>query len=285
MQFRTGHRRWLAAPALALALGACAVAPPGAPEARLDAPRTSSAHVLLALTRDPGDVTDLVESGDTVVLDAPATNRSINSRSVYHRLDAVPSTDVQACATVSHSGLPVQEGIALRVVAAGGRTTAITVTKNIWAGSPWFYNVHLWDTAQPMPLQQVASFDMSAAIGWPLPFATTGPRLCARAIGDRIELKVWPAGSAEPAWNDPVAARAVAVDAAWVHEGRAGWYIGHLPPGGWARATDLTSGPVAASALDAPDAADPLPVADPPTGAGAQPEAVPARGGDDDPQQ
>jgi hypothetical protein len=245
MRIRPGHRRWLTAAALALVVGACTAAPPPSGVVpSVEAPHTTASHVLVALTRDPGDLTALAEAGPAVELSAPLANRSINSRSIYHRADAVAATDASACATVSHSGLPVQEGIALRVVTADGRTTAITVTKNIWAGAPWFYNVHVWDTGRTVPLQQLASFDMSAAIGWPGPFASTGPRLCARAVGDRVEFKVWRTGTAEPAWGDPRSSREVVVDDAWVHPGVAGWYIGHLPPGGWATAVDLTAAPI-----------------------------------------
>lgn len=239
---RTGTvQRQFAAVALAVVAGSCAAVPPP-PSAPTPAARASADVVQLRLTRDGGDLTQLSSIGEGVLATAPSSNTGSNSRWVFHSPAAAITQDEGACATVTHSGLPVQEGVALRVTSeASGRTRAITVTKNVWGDASWFYNVHVWDTADSTPLRQLGAFDMSAALQRVGAQPSSVPRLCARVIGDRVELKVWPATTLEPAWGDPVSTRSVRVDPEWVHAGAAGWYIGHLPPGGWAELTQMTT--------------------------------------------
>jgi len=70
----------------------------------------------------------------------------------------------------------------------------------------------------------------------PLPW-----RVCTRMIGTTLGFKIWfPAVMSEPAWNDPAYTRTATVPAAWIVPGKAGWYAGHLPPGGRARYTGLS---------------------------------------------
>jgi hypothetical protein len=202
-------------------------------------------------------VTLLSSIDQGVLATAPSSNTGSNSRWVFHDPTAPIAEDEGACATVTHSGLPVQEGIALRVTnEPSGRTRAITVTKNVWGDASWIYNVHVWDTADSTPLRQLGAFDMSAALQRRSGVATSVPRLCARVVGDRVELKVWPATEVEPPWDDPVSTRSLEVDPEWVRAGAAGWYIGHVPPGGWAELTRMTTW-VEPSTTDPTDPTDP----------------------------
>lgn len=238
------QQRWFALVALVLLAGACVTTPTGETPTQRRAPVHPTA---LQLTREGADRTLLSASDGRVRADAPLTNLGSNSRSVVRDPSSERALDEGACATVTHSGLPVQEGIALRVTTDRGRTRAITVTKNIWADLSWVYNVHVWDTALVQPFVQLGSFDMSAALR-PDPDAAA-PRLCARVVGDRVELKVWTSTDPEPAWGDPRSTREVQLAPEWVHAGETGWYIGHLPPGGWAEFREL-------AAWTAPDARD-----------------------------
>lgn len=188
------------------------------------------------LTRDGVDATAISVRGGEVLVTAPITNTGSNSRTVFRRTHGAASVDHGSCATTTHSGLPVQEGVALRVRTTAGTTRAITVTKSIWAGADRIYNVHTWDTSRAPVLEQVAGHDLSAAITSDEP-----RRLCARVSGSRVELKVWTIDTAEPAWGDPVATRTVDLPDGWAGAGRPGWYVGHVPPGGWASYRDLST--------------------------------------------
>lgn len=204
-----------------LALSACAAPPPPVP------PPGFAQHVL---TRDAADVTTITHRGGTARVTAPGTNVGANSRTIFHRTGDPVSHDHTSCVTARHSGLPVQEGVALRVRTRDGRTRALTAMKNIWANVDWMYNVHTWDTARSKPYEQVSGHDMAAALR-----VGTGPRrLCARVVGEVLQFKVWRTSIAEPSWSDPVHTRSVRLPKGWTDAGRPGWYIGHVPPGGWA---------------------------------------------------
>ena len=44
---------------------------------------------------------------------------------------------------------------------------------------------------------------------------------------------------AEPAWDDPTHSGTVTLPAEWVFTGKAGWYAGHIQPGGAIGMSDL----------------------------------------------
>lgn len=202
------------------------------------------------LTRDGSDVTHVQHASAGVVrVSSPASNRDQNSRSFLWRNDAAVSRDQWSCATTQHTGMPIQEGVALRLAdSPKGGTRGITVQKNIFGFADWVYNVHLWDTAEPgreggRSVAHLASHDMSAALRllWPI----HGPRrLCARVVGDVVELKVWSASDAEPEWGDPVHSRTTPLPSGWDYEGRPGLYIGHVPANGVVTFSDLSVGVV-----------------------------------------
>ena len=144
--------------------GTSITGPSSAPIAPAPARSRAPIHlVLLGLTSETTDTTKLSAIEGDVVASAPRTNVGSNTRSAFYASTSPVTVDEGACATVTHSGLPVQEGIALRVTNEHGRTRAITVTKNVWADVSWYYNVHVWDTASSPRFEQIAAFDMSAA--------------------------------------------------------------------------------------------------------------------------
>jgi hypothetical protein len=189
----------------------------------------------LVLTRDDHDTTEWTRTATGLHAAAPATNVGTNTRTVLVP-DATPSTDQGACLSARHEGTPTQQGIVLRLHLDAARSTAVSVTKNVFADLDWIYNVTAWDSTVQPPFQKLAGFDMSGST-LSLGPLTPGvePRLCARVRGTTFELKVWPQDQPEPPWGDPIATRTVELPPeVGVSAGVPGWYLGHLPPGGWA---------------------------------------------------
>ncbi len=203
------------------------------------------------LTRDGADVTaiDSAPAG-AMQVSAPASNVGANSRTLFWASSAPISRDQLSCATTTHSGLPVQEGVGLRLVRSkdGASVRGITVQKNVAFGADWIYNVHLWDTSRPgregtvgSSIALLAQFDLHEVLPDP-----TSPdqsrRLCARVTGDLVELKLWVPTSPEPEWEDELHTRSVQLPSGWDQPGQPGLYVGHVPPGGRATFADLVHG-------------------------------------------
>jgi hypothetical protein len=187
------------------------------------------------LTRTADDVALLHPTGpDSLDILAPWQNSSANdNRVLLDRTDTPLSNDQTSCATAwSDGGWPSQEGVAARVLIQGERTRAVTVIKNVWAAATSVYVVHHWDTAHPEVFGQLATFDMTDAIG---PSDSSSPeqarRLCMRVRGTELEFKVWRARDPEPPWSDSAHVRSTLLPEAAQHSGRPGWYSAHLPPG------------------------------------------------------
>lgn len=166
-----------------------------------------------------------------------------NLRQLFWPADNPVLADTESCAIWgAETGPLVQQGAALRIVQNGSRIRAITVTKNIYFNATWIFNFHVWDTAQspaftPIGATNLSSLLVHAGVVTPLPW-----RFCARAIGSKLEFKVWPvAEPLEPAWGDPSHGGSVQLPAGWSAPGRAGWYIGHIQPGNTAVFTDLAT--------------------------------------------
>jgi hypothetical protein len=251
---RTKHLLAVASVAALGALAACAppaptvpMPPSPSPTVPPEPPTPPEGWAQEFITRDGADVTTIVDTGDGVRVTAPRTNTGSNSRTVFHRLDAPVAVDQSSCATTTNSGMPVQEGVALRVAASedGRGTRWITVQKNVVYGLHWTYNVHLWDSSREgrngpgTSVALIAQYELHEAItdAW-LP--SQPRRLCARVAGERLELKVWGASRPEPAWDDPIHSREVDLPAGWMFAGQPGLYVGHVPGGGHATFDDLS---------------------------------------------
>jgi hypothetical protein len=193
-------------------------------------------HVVL--TSQGTDTYEYESTGVEVEATALPTNTGGNLRTAFSPADAPSVTDSQSCATwtAQSSVGNTQQGAALRVSTdPAGATRALTVTKNVIYGATWIFNFHVWDSSMKPAGIQVGSVDMGSVVaGKPFPW-----HLCARTMGTSFEMKVWTGDEPEPAWGDTSHGKTVQVGDEWVYPGTAGWYIGHLPPGGFADFTDL----------------------------------------------
>lgn len=225
-------RRFLAALTVATstcALLSCAVPPP--PTVRARPAGWSEA----TLTRDGVDSFTLDGDERELTLRAEATNGGGNTRLVAWR-DDLSGGDATACVTTDEQPWPTQEGVAVGISSTPDRTTALTVTRNVWGRATTVYNVHRWDTGAPASSVHLGSHQMVSALdGRP----GAAHRLCARLDGEQLAFKVWQADQPEPSWTDPVAARSTWLPAEWREPGRAGVYLGHVEPGASLRLHDI----------------------------------------------
>jgi hypothetical protein len=192
----------------------------------------------VVLTSDGTDTYKFESAGAQVRAMPLSTNSGGNLRTLFWPAAAPSVTDSQSCATWTaqpETGF-TQQGAALRVSRdSTGVTRALTVTKNVYFWAPWIFNFHVWDSSRNPVGVQVGSVDMSPVVhGRPFPW-----HLCARTIGTSVEMKVWTGSEPEPEWGDTSHGRAVEVGPEWVYPGKAGWYVGHLPAGGFADFADL----------------------------------------------
>lgn len=153
-----------------------------------------------------------------------------------------PRLDGEVCATwASESAPTAQQGLALRIVQADGRTRAVTITKNVIFGATWAINAHVWDSGLDQPFQAIGQWDLVATLTEagrtrPLPW-----RACARTIGATLSFRLWVLGvHAEPTWDTPGHTGSATIPAAWNVPGQFGLYAGHLPAGGEMVYTDVS---------------------------------------------
>jgi hypothetical protein len=212
------------------------------------------------LTPDYQDRYELSVAGDLVTASAPASNQGLNTRVAFWRSAEPASADQQSCATwVDADGRYLQQGAALRIRSAAGRTSAITVTNNIAYGWRWVFNVHVMDSASSTPYRGIGQFSLDGVFrpGGPgtIDVAPYPWRMCARVVGSTLSFVVWPTAThAQPAWDDPRYGGSVTVPAGWEAPGAPGFYVGHLEAGDSVGFTALStavvsSQPSAASAL------------------------------------
>jgi hypothetical protein len=196
------------------------------------------AHVVL--TPDGDDSYLYARSGPDLRVSADPSNAAGNLRTVFWRASAPSVTDGQSCATwtAQTEGRNVQQGAALRVSTDdAGVTRAVTVTKNIYMRFNAMFNFHVWDTGTFPQSTRVGRVDMAAAVAnKPFPW-----HLCARTTGAVLTMKVWAGDGPEPEWGDASHSASVTLPPEWVYPGTTGWYIGHVPPDGFAAFTDLES--------------------------------------------
>jgi hypothetical protein len=196
------------------------------------------------LTPQHNDHYGLTLQDGVVTAAAPDTNQGGNTRVAFWQLAGQDSVDQQTCSTwVDAQSEMQQQGAALRVHSADGRTTAITVTNNIFYFARWIFNVHVMNSADSQPFHQLASFDLSEVFRPGGRDTYTVPpypwRMCARVVGDTLSFIVWPLTHAEPSWDDPRYGGSVRLPAGWGQAGRPGSYVGHLERGDSVGFTEL----------------------------------------------
>lgn len=187
------------------------------------------------LTPDGDDEYSFTAEGSKMMVAPLAYNTGGNLRSAFWPLNGPSVADSQTCATwVQQEGDIVQQGAALRIRTTDDWVRAITVTKNIYYGATWIFNFHTWDNTRTRAFDQFGATTLDAMKGQSLPW-----RFCARVLGSKLEFKVWPLAETEPPWGTTSHGGSATVPAGWSDPGRAGWYIGHLEPGGSASFAEL----------------------------------------------
>lgn len=194
------------------------------------------------LTPDAGD--SYTYSSSTGAMDAAAlpSNTSGNLRAVFWPTHGLATQDEQSCATwAAESTWQAQQGAALRVkVQYDGAVRAVTVTKNVWFGATWIFNVHVWNSRWQRAFRQIGWFDLESTFREPSGFGAELPwRLCARVRGTKFDFKVWRLSTPAPQWGDTAHGGSVTLPTTAPVAGFAGWYIGHLPAGATASFTRL----------------------------------------------
>ena len=171
---------------------------------------------------------------------AATSNSRTNLRSVFWWSDAPSEADATSCATwTDESKTLTQPGAALHISEGpNGSVRAITVTRNVYFGGPWIFNVHVWNAGRmqrldTIPVRSLLVNDDERQLR-PLPW-----RMCARTRGESLTFKVWPTASPEPAWGDRRFGGTVALPGDAPTAGASGWYVGHLAPGTVATFSDL----------------------------------------------
>jgi hypothetical protein len=187
------------------------------------------------LTHDPGDKFSLtIGSTGKIKAAAYATNTGANTRVAWWRIADPALADEESCATWKAQTQNIdQEGAALRLEPVTGGYKLITVTKNVYLGNEWVFNVHVWDTSNTVtPYTLIAQFKLKsvfkASSGQPLALPWS---ICAKAVGTTVSFIVWPSSQTPPTWGDPAYGGSVTLPSGYDYAGEAGWYFGHLQPG------------------------------------------------------
>jgi hypothetical protein len=212
---------------------------------------TPTSYATATLTSEGRDVYRVSSTGNDVVFGAPGSNAGIGTRLAFRPSRQRPARDAEVCETWSrqdgttNAGGVTQEGVALRIANNGPNHAlrAVTVTKNIYLGWVWIFNVHVWDTSNTaQPYTQIASEDLSHVVLGAqlhrLPW-----RICARVKGTTLQFVTWLAGSPRPSYRDPVAAKTVKLPSSYDYAGGYGGYVGHLQPGHTVTFSDITTKP------------------------------------------
>lgn len=189
---------------------------------------------------------------DQLVVRAASTNTGGNLRQVWWASGARPVADAESCVTwTSYDGELAQAGIALRIRSQGERTTAVTVTNNVWAGARAGWNVHAWqgDLASSRLIGQALltdAFGSSVFQQPPLPW-----RICARTVGATLEFRAWSLVERPvAAWGDPRYGASILLPDDLRAPGRAGWYVGHLRRGDRTAFARMDARPVVVGGLE-----------------------------------
>lgn len=217
----------------------CIAAPP-VPKAPRGTPPPSPLSQAY-LTRDGADAFSYLPTATGFVAVGDFRNSGGNTRVLLWDDRALPQSDATTCTTFSDTGVPAQEGIAMRIRTSGASVRALTVTKNVYFGETRLLNVHTWDTSRPGdPWSLVQQVNLTQQLGVsPMPW-----RICAQAAGDMVVVKVWGIGTPEPSWTSSGLVRRIALPSGWAAPGKFGVYVGHLRAGKFATYADTTVGPL-----------------------------------------
>jgi hypothetical protein len=196
------------------------------------------------VTHEHSDSYTISYQAASATVSADTGNTGGNSRDVFWR-EPANLLNAQSCATWTSDSDPFgigQQGAALRIRTTGGRVRAVTVTKNIWGGAAWVFNLHTWDSKAVPNSVQIGQVDLSATfhrngVIAPLPW-----HLCAKAVGNTLSFIAWPSGEPIPTYGDPTHGGSATIPAGWDVAGKAGWYAGHVHPGALMGFSDMTSG-------------------------------------------
>ena len=185
---------------------------------------------MLTITDDGSYSMD--ESNGVVKVTNGQVGRGANTRVVVAKRGSPPDS---VCATIeSVTGAIVgfaQPGVALHVRTAGGRTTALTLTNNVWATARWIWNAHHMDSGSSEGFTGLGSFEAPGFYREGQPLPPLPWRVCARTVGNTVQGKVWNAGAVEPAWGDPNFGGSVSIPRGLATGGESGVYAGHLQAG------------------------------------------------------
>ncbi len=191
-----------------------------------------------ALTSSGADVNEVSLQRGVLSFHARPTNTGSDLRMVVWPARVKPVADEISCARwTKRNGSIVQLGGALRIRPDHDRLRAITVTQNVF-GYPSVFNVHVWDTAKAKPLRTVGRLDFGAELER---HGVVPSYFCLRAVGDRVDVKMWATGEPEPSWTDSRRVRTTMLPPGWEAPGFTGWYAGHLRAGDEAGMRDLVT--------------------------------------------
>jgi hypothetical protein len=171
-----------------------------------------------------------------------------NDRATFWPAGEVPKADEGACATWSlqdpstGSNVTIQEGLTVRAATKGGVTRAITLTKNVWEGKFYLFNVHVWNTSWSVPFKLLREFNLSSYLTHKGILTDLPWNVCVRVIGSNFQFELWTSGQQSPKWGDSHQGGNVKLPAGWDYPGEAGWYVGHLGSGQTATYTNLFVG-------------------------------------------
>lgn len=179
---------------------------------------------------------------DAITVSANPGNRGGNLRAILWPEHGPVVADATECVTWSRASSPtVQEGVALRVAPQpDGTVTAVTVTKNVFVGLNWSFNVHVWDGTGVG--REIGYFVLESAFREPAGGRPARPlpwRMCVRTRGDLLEVLVWPLADPAPRWGDPRYGGTLRLPASVAPRGVSGWFVGHVGPGMSVEYTDL----------------------------------------------
>ena len=193
---------------------------------------------MIAVTPDGTPYAMTSPSPGTAVISASPTSGG-NNREFFWAASDLVEANATSCATFANGSGIDQQGIALRINTGGGHTQALTVTRNIWLDEFYYFNFHVWDTANTSsPFTLLGSVNLQPYLGttnavYPL-------NMCARTSGGLLQFIIWKQGQSPPSWNTTTQGGSVPIPAGAPATGQNGWFAAHITPGTSSLYTNLT---------------------------------------------